>query len=99
MTLINELKHLLAETLLTDKETTVNEATRRFEICKTCEHYDPENMTCGVCGCFMDIKTTLETNHNPLKLRTEKTHCPLGNWGDKEIANFYRALDKLPLLQ
>ena len=99
MTVIESLQHLLAKELLTDEYVEVAEGERRFEICKACDRYQSSNMKCGECGCFMDIKTTLLTNINPVKLRTEKTHCPLGRWGDVDIANFYRQLDKLPLIQ
>lgn len=99
MTVFEELQHLLAKNLLTDEYVSVEEGNRRFEICKDCDRYQTNNMKCGVCDCFMDIKTTLLTNINPTKLRTEKTHCPLGRWGDIETANFYRQLDGLPLIQ
>ncbi|HLS53263.1 MAG TPA: hypothetical protein VK031_04770 [Tissierellaceae bacterium] len=67
----------------------------RYDICKQCEFYDAESDKCTICKCFMEIKTGLEVNINPIKLRKEVTHCPKGYWGDKEIANLYRERDGL----
>lgn len=47
----------------------------------------------------MDIKTKLEVYRNAKKLRNEITHCPLGKWGDKQIANIYRKIDGKELLK
>lgn len=66
---------------------------RRFAVCLGCKMFDPENVKCKQCGCFLEVKTECKTNFNPKRLRTEITHCPLGKWNDKKIANQYRALD------
>lgn len=66
----------------------------RMDTCKACPNYYAEDMQCTICTCFMDVKTTLKTNKNPLKMgRIEETHCPNGYWNDKETANYYRAID------
>lgn len=71
----------------------------RMNTCRSCGKFDPSDQTCTVCGCFMDVKTTLLTNRNPKRLgRVEETHCPEGRWNDKEIANYYRQLDGKPVL-
>ncbi len=70
----------------------------RMDTCKTCTYYDAENDKCTVCGCFMSIKTRLLTNRNPKRVRIEHTHCPMGLWEDKELANYYRQQDGLELL-
>lgn len=68
----------------------------RMETCKSCEHYNKDNDKCGVCGCFMEIKTGLKYNRNPKKLgRIEITHCPEGKWNDVRTANAYRKIDGL----
>lgn len=76
------------------------EFNRRWDICKkSCNSYDPKNDKCTVCGCFMEVKASLLNNRNPKKSgRVEQTHCPLAKWGDKEIANYYREMDGLPLI-
>jgi hypothetical protein len=70
----------------------------RMNTCRGCNKFDKEEQTCGVCGCFMDVKTTHKTTRNLKKLRIETTHCPMGKWNDKEIANHYRQLDGKELL-
>jgi len=73
-------------------------AEYRMNICRGCEHFRPEHQNCAVCGCFMDVKTTLLTNRNLGENRVEITHCPNGFWADIHIANMYRTLDgKEPL--
>ena len=68
----------------------------RYDKCRSCDKYDAKNDKCSVCGCFMEIKTPLKYNINPKKMgRVEITHCPLGKWDDKDIANQYRQLDGL----
>lgn len=45
------------------------ESNIRFEICKGCEYFLPEEKRCSDCGCFLVLKT---------RLRAEK--CPQGKW-------------------
>lgn len=71
----------------------------RMNTCKRCDKFESEDETCGVCGCFMDVKTELFSNINPTVLgRIEITHCPLGKWKDMHIANAYRKLDNKEIL-
>lgn len=70
----------------------------RYQTCKTCDKRKPETDQCGICNCFLKLKSGSKTNINPLRARTEITHCPLGKWNDKEIANHYRELDGKPAL-
>lgn len=71
----------------------------RLEKCENCPHFQAGNRTCGVCGCFMDVKAKLTTHKNPAAgMRTEITHCPRGKWGDLHIANLYLKMDGKPLL-
>lgn len=72
----------------------------RMNTCKKCPNFNAETMQCGVCGCYMDVKTTLLRNRNPYAAgRVEVTHCPEGRWNDLEIANYYRAIDGKELLK
>jgi hypothetical protein len=90
---ILKAQHFLAKNLLVESETTDQIAGERMAVCMTCEHRKEQENKCGVCGCFLDLKTKAESNVNPKKGRIEITHCPIGKWGDLEIANFYRELD------
>jgi len=72
---------------------------QRIATCESCPNFDAENRRCKICTCFIDAKAGIKTNRNPLKLfRIELTHCPLGKWDDKYVANKYRSLDGKPLL-
>lgn len=44
-------------------------AAYRLEICKGCEWFRQRTQTCKKCGCFMKLKTTLES-----------ARCPIGKW-------------------
>ena len=58
----------------------------RLEVCFSCDKYREDSGTCGVCGCYMDVKATLLTFRNPKELgRIDLTYCPLGKWGDSFI--------------
>lgn len=46
-----------------------SEIERRLAICKTCEHFVDNPMKCRKCGCYLNLKTRLETEH-----------CPIGKW-------------------
>jgi len=39
------------------------EKTRRMEICKACEHFNPTFVQCKICGCFLEAKTRLQGFH------------------------------------
>lgn len=61
--------------------------------------FDDKIKSCKICGCFMQSKWESEVNENIKKgFRRETTHCPLGKWGDKEIANYYLEIDGYELL-
>ena len=44
--------------------------TKRYNICKECEHFRAITKQCKVCSCFMPIKTKM------LKMT-----CPINKWG------------------
>lgn len=106
MEIINQALKFGARTFLTVEKLNNSEIEAfRMNTCRACEQFDSEDLTCGVCGCFMDVKTTLKTNKTFVRsgvkvgMRIEETHCPLGKWNDKETANYYRELDGKELLQ
>lgn len=70
----------------------------RYQTCLSCDKRKPETDQCGICNCFLQLKSGAKTNLNPLKGRTEITHCPIGKWGDIEIANYYRGIDGKPAI-
>lgn len=70
----------------------------RIKTCEGCPMMNSDRR-CGICTCFIDAKAGLKVNKNPEKfLRYEVTHCPLGKWNDKDLANHYREMDGKKLL-
>lgn len=97
---MNIIKGIAKLTLAVEYHNLPELAEFRMNVCRACEHFESEMEQCGKCGCFMDIKTRLFTNRNPKNAgRIEITHCPLGKWQDKHIANAYLKLDEKELLQ
>lgn len=71
---------------------------KRLSICNSCPNLDSDRR-CKICTCFVDAKVGIKVNKNPLKLfRSEVTHCPIGKWDDKDLANHYRKIDGKNLL-
>ena len=78
-------------------------AEMRMAVCDGCEFRN--NDKCTICGCYTELKATMDMNRNPKKgFRIEKTHCPKGKWPfidengerhelDFEVAEYYRQLD------
>lgn len=66
----------------------------RMSKCNECPHMELENgePVCGICGCYLDIKIHCLTNRD-FKGRLQVTHCPIGRWGDKELAETNGAID------
>lgn len=46
-----------------------SEISRRLEICRDCEFFESSSTRCLKCGCFLNLKTRLESEH-----------CPIGKW-------------------
>ena len=88
MRLLDRLFKFGAQALPVEKVDATTKAIR-WAICKGCEKYDPGRDKCQVCGCYMEIKSGALTHFNPETLEVEITHCPLGKWGDMEIAKHY----------
>lgn len=98
MNLIHELLKAGAKAVLEVETVSEKVAKKRMDICASCPNFNPKNIKCNICGCYLEVKTGCKTNYNPKKMRTEVTHCPLGLWKDTKIANEYRKIDGLPLL-
>lgn len=39
------------------------EKTRRMDLCRACEHFNPTFVQCKICGCFLEAKTRLQGFH------------------------------------
>jgi len=87
------------------------EEKRRLSVChnNAGDCYIVARDKCIHCSCYMSAKTIMLKHKNPkAKGRIEITHCPMAKWGkalskaayeaEKEIANYYRSVDKKPLL-
>jgi hypothetical protein len=48
---------------------------KRYNLCKSCDHFIKLTTQCTQCGCIMKVKTTLLI-----------AECPIGKWGKEENA-------------
>lgn len=99
MSLIDELLKAGAKAVLEVTKVASEAAAQRMEICRGCSRFNAAKIKCNACGCYLEVKVECDTNYNPKKLRHEVTHCPNGLWNDVQVANEYRKLDGLPLIQ
>lgn len=93
MNLVDRIGLILADNTLVHERVDADEKARRLAICESCERLDADARRCKVCKCYVDAKTSALTNFNPLRGRNEVTHCPVGFWGDVDVANIYRKID------
>jgi len=98
MNLFLEALKLAAKNVLVNEVVDEETAAERFKACVGCDKRILSTNQCVICNCFLDIKCGAKTNFNMLRARNEITHCPLGKWGDVEIANIYREIDGKQLL-
>lgn len=42
-------------------------SSERYELCKSCVHFNATLKTCKLCGCFLPAKTKLKGSQCPLK--------------------------------
>ena len=99
MNIVDRIGAILADKTLVHKRVDANEKARRLKICESCHLLDKDARRCKVCKCYVDVKTSALTNANPLRRRNEVTHCPVGFWGDVDVANIYREIDGLAPIQ
>lgn len=95
---INEVLKFGATQIFQVEKVEQTEKSLRLSICGHCDQFDADKRKCRVCGCFMDVKAETKVHKNLAKLRFEVTHCPLGRWMDREVANQYRVIDGKELL-
>lgn len=46
-----------------------DEVAALLDICRACEHFRHSDQRCSQCGCFMNFKARLRSQH-----------CPVGKW-------------------
>jgi len=98
MSWIDEAKRLAAATVLVRERVDPETAKRRSRVCHPCPELEKPQLRCKVCGCYMKAKVWSKVNRSPRRPLGEVTHCPLGKWGDADVANHYRSLDGKPPL-
>jgi hypothetical protein len=49
------------------KPVTEDQYVERLQACSTCPHLKEENMTCGICGCYIEVKAGWQTSECPDK--------------------------------
>lgn len=92
--LYRKAKHNLSQIAFVGNKVDDELRQKRIEACKGClKYFDEENEECLKCGCVLKTKWNLKEFFNPIKLRNEIAHCPLGKWDDLDIANYYRFID------
>lgn len=99
LSILDEALQLAAKAVLVDEPIDDQTGNERLSICESCDKFNQKHRKCTVCKCYMDVKCFSRINKNPKKLRSEVTHCPLGRWGDLEIANEYRKMDGVMPIQ
>ncbi len=98
MSWLDDVKKLAATKVLVMEQGDQATADMRWDICWQCPRMEHSNRTCMECGCYIETKIWSKISRSPARMLGEITHCPLGKWNDKEIANHYRAEDgKEPL--
>jgi hypothetical protein len=99
MSWFDEIKKIAAGKMLVLEQVEQPVADMRWKTCWHCDQMDHSNKTCRTCGCYIEVKIWSKTSRSPARPMGELTHCPLGKWEDKEVANHYRAEDGKPPLE
>ena len=82
---------LAVKKLLVDEEHGDQAVTdQRWSACLSCQKFKKTNLTCVKCGCYLNVKIPAKVNFNIKHGEYEVTHCPLGKWNDKELAEYYK---------
>jgi hypothetical protein len=97
MSLLDDVLKVAADTALVHEKVSDEVAQWRMSVCTGCENFKAKPKKCGVCGCYMEVKTKAKTNFNPNKMRNEITHCPKGFWDDALLAAQYSQTDGFPV--
>lgn len=91
-------KELFTVELLNDEILEAKRIAKCEENAGSC--FDEKGRRCNHCTCPIDAKAGLLFNKNSRKgFRVELTHCPLGKWWDKDVANLYREMDGKDLIK
>lgn len=95
---IDDAKRVAAAVVLVREKVDAATADFRGRVCTACSRLDRETLRCKECGCYLKSKVWAKVNRSPARPLGEVTHCPLGKWRDRDIANHYRAIDGKPPL-
>lgn len=98
MSWIDDAKRVAAAAVLVREKVDAATADFRGRVCTACSRLDREKLRCKECGCYLKSKVWAKVNRSPARPLGEVTHCPLGKWRDRDIANHYRAIDGKPPL-
>lgn len=93
MSWFEKAKLLAAQTVFVLEQVAQETADARWKTCWQCDRMDREARKCRECGCLLQAKIWAKTSRSPARMMGEITHCPLGRWDDKDIANHYRRED------
>lgn len=72
-----------------DREADAETIAFRKAQCNLCPFRQDDK--CGICKCFIDIKTTTKVNRR-IDGTKEVTHCPKGRWKDQNLVSFYKLI-------
>ena len=99
MSWFDDMLKLAADKMLVKEQVEQEVADMRWATCWPCENRNQERNMCNICGCFIDTKIWAKVSRTVARPSGEITHCPIGKWNDKDIANYYRTLDGKPPLE
>lgn len=72
-----------------DREADAETISFRKAQCNLCPFRQDDK--CGICKCYIDIKTTTKVNRR-IDGSKEITHCPKGRWNDQNLVTFYNLI-------
>jgi hypothetical protein len=87
------IKDIIGRIMITERVSDQKIVEKRLRICHNCPGGYLKGPSCIVCDCFVELKAESLTNRTGLGTY-EVTHCPMGYWGDKEIADYYKSIKK-----
>lgn len=87
--LTKQLKALAKNIIVVDELTDQWLIDFRINTCMGCEKISENKETCTMCNCYVEVKAESLTNRVKKLREIQVTHCPLGKWGDEDIAREY----------
>lgn len=92
MSIIDEALKVAARKAFVREEVSEEVFRTRYAICQRCEHFNEKDKSCGICGCYMEVKARARVHSTKKHPFGEVTHCPDGRWSeqDAELIEFYK---------